>query len=175
MASDAIGGAIGGAAKGYAVGGPLGAAIGFAAGLFGGLASDKAKKYKRLANKEEDAAINLKRAAQRRDIIRSAYIARSEALAAGAAQETGGLQSSAVQGALSSVGTQTISNLKFFDALTARSIMQKYYLKKAGKKQEQANTITSVGDALAGFDYSQIGKKKTETPSSDKKFPGGEW
>lgn len=155
--SDALGSTISGAASGFAAGGPLGAIIGGVAGLFSGLSSDKARKYKRLANKEEDAAIEIKRAAQRRDVLRSFYIARAQAVAAAGSQESGGLQSSAAQGAISSVGSQGIANLKFFDALTARSVLEKYYLRKAGKKIEQANTIDSIGEALSGIDYSKFG------------------
>lgn len=140
-----------GAAKGFAVAGPLGAVIGGIAGLFSGLSHDKARKYKRYANKEEKAQATLVQANQRREVVRAAYLARASTVAAAGGQESGGLQSSAAQGAISSASTQGIFNLKFFDSLVAHQIVKNYYLKKAGKAQDTANIINSVGSSLTSF------------------------
>lgn len=150
MADDVLSGAAAGAAAGAAFG-PVGAIVGGALGAISGIFSNKSKKYKRKANKEEQRALEIQQSIQRRQIVRSAFIARSEALAAGAAQESGGMQSSTVRGALSSIGTQAISNLKTFDALVARDIMKQYYLKKAGKNAQYAGYASKAFDLFTSF------------------------
>lgn len=149
MTSQAISGGAKGAAAGYKVGGAWGAVVGAAVGIGGGLLGDAAAKYRRKATKEEQRSAELQQVYQRRSIWRSMYLARQEALAAGAT-ETGGLQSSAPQGVLSSIAAKGTSNLKLFDALVARQHMQKYYLKKAGKKQEQADLVFGAIEAVGG-------------------------
>lgn len=151
MADDVLSGAAQGAAKGFAAGGPVGALLGGALGAIGGIFSNKSKKYKRKANKEEQRMIEINQSMQRRQIVRSIFLARQEALAAGAAQESGGLQSSAVQGALSSVSSQGISNLKTFDALVARDIMRQYYMKKAGKNAGYAGLANGAFDLFSSM------------------------
>jgi len=161
MASSAVSGALGGAAKGFAVGGPIGAVIGGLAGLFGGRSADKAKRYRRLASAEEQKGVDLQQARQRRDLVRAMFLARGEALAAGASQETGGLESSGVQGVLSSVSTQGVANSRLFENLVTLQKNQQYYLKKAGKAQDTANTISGLLDEVASSGVSfKFGKKK---------------
>jgi hypothetical protein len=165
MASQAISGAGKGAATGYAVGGPWGAVIGAAVGLVGGLQGDKAAKYKRKATAAEQRQIDIQQSIQRRTLIRSIYLARSESVAAAGAQESGGLQSSASQGAISAISTQGISNIKTFDALVAQDIMKNYYLKKAGKYQGYADTISGLIDSVGASGASFGGGGGTKSSS----------
>jgi hypothetical protein len=151
MADQVLSGAAKGAAAGAAVGGPIGAVVGGVFGAVAGIFGQRSSKYKRKARKEEQRAVEIQQSVQRRNIVRSAFIARSEGLAAAAAQESGGLQSSAAQGAISSVGTQAISNLKLFDALVARGVMQQYYMKKAGKNASYAGMAQGLGDIAVGL------------------------
>lgn len=154
MADQVLSGAASGAAKGFAVGGPVGAFVGGLLGGLGGLFKNKSNKYKRKANKEEQRMIEIQQSIQRRQLVRSIFLARSEAVAAAGAQETGGLQSSAARGAISSVGSQGISNLKTFDALVARDIMKRYYLKKAGKNAEYSGMISGFTELASGISSS---------------------
>lgn len=151
MTTQVIGGAAQGAQAGYKVSGgnPWGAAIGAVVGGIGGMFGDKAAKYRRKATKEEERAVEIQQSAQRRSIVREIYLARSQALAASAAEE-GGLQSSAPLGAISSIGTTGTKNLKMFDALIARQIMQKYYTKKAGKNQGYSDSIMGIIQGING-------------------------
>jgi hypothetical protein len=142
MTTQVISGSAQGAQAGYKTSGTWqGAVVGAIVGAVGGIFGDKAAKYRRKANNEEQRALDIQQQVQRRQLVRSVYLARASALAAGASQETGGIRSSAVQGAVSSIGSQGISNIKYFDSLVARQIVQKYYLKKAKKNQDISDLI----------------------------------
>lgn len=154
MASQAVTGAATGAIQGFAVGGPIGGIIGAGLGLIRGIFGDKSAKYKRAANKQEEAMVQLQQATQRRDIVRNLFLARSTAAAAAAGQESGGMQSSAAQGALSSIGSQGRFNLKFFDTLVERQNIMRYYLKKAGKYKGYSDQLGGVMQGLANLSLS---------------------
>lgn len=150
MTSQVIGSGAQGAEAGYKVGGGWGAVIGAVVGIGAGLFGNKAAEYRRKANAEEQKSADIRESQERRQLIRNAFISRSEALAAGAAQEGGGMRSSGVQGALSSSSTNTFSNIKVFDALVARRIMQNYYLKKAKKQQDRSDSIMGIIQGVNG-------------------------
>lgn len=167
MSDQVLSGGLEGAAKGFAVGGPVGAVVGGILGGISGIFGNKTAKYKRKARKEEQRAIEIQQSVQRRNLVRSAFIARSESLAAAAAQESGGLQSSASKGALSSIGSQAISNLKVFDALVARQIMQQYYMKKAGKNAGYAGMAAGLGEIGANLVGGFMQPSKSGTLASE--------
>src|SRR6185295_1926836 len=131
MTDQVASGTVQGAAAGYkATGSWYGALAGAIIGAVGGVFGNRAQKYRRKATGEELRRASQIQAIQRRQIVRSAFIARSQALAAAAAQESGALQSSASQGVLSSIGQQAITNLKFFDAQVGSQVLERYYIKK---------------------------------------------
>lgn len=171
MTSQAYAGSAQGAAAGYKVGGVWGAVIGAVVGAYGGLLGDKAAKYRRQARAEEQKAVEIQQDTQRRNLVRSVFLARSQALAAAGAQETGALQSSAPLGELSSISTRGMANLKLFDTLVARQIMEQYYLKKASKKQEQSDfvsgLISSVGNSGASFGGPSSSNNTTQTSNTN--------
>src|SRR4051812_18844501 len=145
MTSQVYSGAAQGGEAGYKTTGTWqGAVVGAILGGIGGIFGDKAAARRKQANKEEQRIATLKQATQRRDIVRSVYLARAQTLAAGAAQESGGLQSSAVQGSLSSEASQGFYNIKLFDAIAAREIMANYYNKKAAKQQGYSDSIMGL-------------------------------
>lgn len=150
MTSQVVGSSIQGGEAGYKVGGVWGAVIGAAVGAVGGIFGDKAAKYRRKANSEEQRMADIKESVERRQLIRQAYLARGEALAASASQESGGLLSSGAQGVLSSISTQTISNVKTFDAIAARRSVENYYLKKAGSNQGISDSIMGIIQGVNG-------------------------
>lgn len=151
MVSQVISGSGQGAQAGYSASGSWqGAVVGAVIGGIGGLFGDKAAKYRRRAAKEEAKMAERTQAIQRRDIVRSLYLARGEALAASAAQESGGLQSSAAQGALSSISTQGTFNVKFFDTQITSQMIRNRYLKKAGKQQEYSDFIMGAIQSING-------------------------
>lgn len=155
MSSETTGGAASGAASGAAAGmmvaGPIGAVIGGivggVVGLFGGKKAKKARKFAEKAQKVERQQAQLGAAVQRRDMIRQARMARAQAVAASAA-EGGGLQSSAPQGAVASIGSQLTSNINYFDWQTDLSNEAQQYKAKAGKYARQANAISSTFEAI---------------------------
>lgn len=151
--SDAVdvgGGALSGAAQGFSVAGPVGAVVGGILGAVGGLFKSKSKKYARYADAEQQKLVDRQNAMQRRDIVRNLYLARSQALAAGAS-ESGGLQSSTVQGGLSSLASQGVGNLNYFDAQLSNITTRNSYLAKAGKAADTASGIGSLIDVGASL------------------------
>lgn len=185
MAADEIGGAASGAASGAkigaAVGGPVGAAIGAVvggiAGLFGGQKKKKAKKYAAKAQAEDMRMQERAQAVQRRDIVRQFRMARAQALAAGSS-ESGGLQSSGIQGSLSSIGSQGRFNLGYFDTQINNQLLRNNYAKKAGKYASQAGDIFGLLDAGTTLADSGLlsgwGKKSTPSKPSSKGL-GEDW
>lgn len=158
MASEEVSGAIGGAAEGAKIGGTIGGHVGAVvggilggiAGLFGGSAKRKAKKYAKKANAEEERMNIRKMALERRNTIRELYLARAQAVAAGAS-ESGGLASSTVQGAVSSIGSQGRFNLGFFDAQYETLKLRNKYAKKAGKYADKAADIGGLFNLAEGI------------------------
>ena len=153
-ASGAMSGAASGAAAGAMVGGPIGAVIGGiiggVAGLFGGKKAAKARKFAEKAAKVERQQAQLQAGTQRRDMIRQARIARAQTIAAGAA-ESGGLQSSSVLGAASSVNSQLTSNLGYFDWQVGLGNEAQNYRAKAGKYARSAQAIQGGISALSSI------------------------
>lgn len=163
-----------GAAKGAAAGsafGPVGAAIGGLLGAVGGLFGDEAAKYRRKAAKEEQQRIEKQQAVQRRDVVRAFFINRANALAAAAGGESGGMDSSAAMGVNSSIESQGRFNIKFFDEQIVSQIIQRAYLKKAGKKQEVADTIGGFVEGASQIDWKKLGGNKRPPGSGNGRVP----
>jgi hypothetical protein len=157
MATDEVSGGIGGAVQGAkigaAVGGPVGAAVGAVlggiAGIFGGSKKRKARKFAARASAEETRIRTRANAIERRNMLRELYVARGTAVAAGAS-ESGGLQSSTVQGAIGSIGSQGRFNLGTFDLQIQNLRQRDTFLQKAGKYGQQANDINALFGAAQG-------------------------
>lgn len=107
----------------------------------------KARKYADRASAVERQQAQMAVGIQRRDMVRQARIARAQTVAASAA-ESGGLQSSAPQGAISSMGSQLTSNLSYFDYQVGLSNQAQAYKKKAGKYARQAEDISALDKLL---------------------------
>lgn len=130
----------------------IGTAINVIGGIFSFGARKKAKKYANRAAAVERQQAQLEAAVQRRDLVRQSRIARAQAVAA-SASESGGLQSSAPQGAIGSVGSQTISNLSYFDRQVGMGNEAQAYRQKAGKyasRAENISTITGLASSVFG-------------------------
>lgn len=122
------------------------------------IARNKRRKAQTFMNKAsgiERQQAQLAAAVQRRDLVRQTRIARARTVAA-SANETGGLQSSAPAGAISSIRTQGMSNLNYFDTQIGMGNDAQFYKAKAGKymaKAENAsfwgNTAQFVADTAA--------------------------
>lgn len=165
-----------GAATGYTVGGVYGAIIGGAIGLVGGLFSRKAKKYKKMAAREEKIMAERQQAIQRRDMVRNLRMARAQALVAGSSETGGG--GSAVQGAVGSIGTQGTFNLNFFDTQVQSQKNIERWVGKAERRAEIAGAISGLmnagGGAMGGMGMMGGGGSKStssapgysDTPSS---------
>ena len=161
MANEEFSGAAQGAAAGFAAGGPVGAVIGGIVGFVSGVFASKANKQKKKAKKEQIRAQEREAAIQRRDLIRNIRISRASAVAA-AASESGGLQSSAPLGAVSSIESQGSAAISYFDTQVASGRAINAYLDKAAKYE---GLSTAVG-AFAGF-AGELGSgiyKKIKTP-----------
>jgi len=148
-------GAVSGAMQGMAVAGPIGAVIGGIIGLIGGTKAKKARQYANKAAATERQQAQLAAAVERRDMIRQSRIARAQAVAS-SASESGGLQSSAPRGAISSIGSQTVSNLNYFDWQVGLGNEAQYYKQRAGKFARSADTFNSfikLGAMAGGAAY----------------------
>lgn len=148
-------GAISGAAQGAAAGAALGPAgmiagaiIGGVGGLLSGGAAKRARIYQNRASKTQRVLSMMEAAVQRRDLIRTARIARAESLAAISAGGEGGMMSSAPLGALSSLTSQTGSNLRYFDARIRDFVQMQFWVDKAGQKAAQASNISGITSGL---------------------------
>jgi hypothetical protein len=144
---------VSGVAQGAAAGaafGPVGAAVGGIIGGIAGIFGSKANKAKRRARKEQRRMTEREQAVQRRDLIRNFRLARAQALAAGSS-ETGGLESSGVQGAAASIASQGVFNLNFFDAQVASQRRINDLLKTAGKYEGYLSVFESVAQAGSAF------------------------
>lgn len=128
---------------------PISGAVSIIGGLFSFGARKKAKKYANRAAAVERQQAQLEAAVQRRDLVRQSRIARAQAVAA-SASESGGLQSSAPQGAIGSVGSQTISNLSYFDRQVGMGNEAQAYRQKAGKYASRAENIDAITGILSG-------------------------
>jgi len=165
-------GALGGAAQGAAAGasfGPWGAAIGgvvgAVGGLFGGSAAKKARKYANRAARFEQASKVQTAALARRDMLRQARAATANAIAIGAAED-GGSQSSTVQGATASAGSQVGFNLGYMENQYNLQTAVTRNLAKAGKAQNQAQDI--FGLLTAGAQITQaVGQNMPRTPPGE--------
>lgn len=142
MGGEVASGIIQGAAAG-AAGGPVGAVIGGIIGAVAGIFSSKANKAKRQAKMEQIRAQEREAAVQRRDLIRGIRIARAQAVAA-AASESGGLESSAPQGAIASVRTQGNFATNYFDAQIASG-------RKVNSLINKADKYSAISDSIASF------------------------
>lgn len=161
-------GAISGAAQGAAAGaalGPIGMAagaiIGGVGGLLSGGAAKRARIYQNRASKTQRVLSMMEAAVQRRDLIRTARMARAESLAAISAGGEGGMMSSAPLGALSSLTSQTGSNLRYFDARIRDFVQMQFWVDKAGKKAAQASNISGITSGL----LSALSAIKPPTPT----------
>ena len=166
--SGAMSGVASGAAAGAMVGGPIGAVIGGIiggiAGLFGGKKAAKARKFAEKAAKVERQQAQLQAGLQRRDMVRQARIARAQAIAAGAS-ESGGLQSSGIRGAASSIGSQLTSNMNYFDQQVTLGNEAQSYKAKAGKYARSAAAFQSGIGAVASI-ASAVGPLGGEKPGT---------
>lgn len=107
----------------------------------------KAQKFADKASALERQQAQMATGIQRREMVRQARISRGQAVAA-AASESGGLQSSAPQGARSSLSSQFTSNLNYFDTQVGLGNEVQGYKAKAGKYARQADNLTSLGNLL---------------------------
>lgn len=146
MSAEVLGGAAQGAAAGAVVGGPVGAVIGGVVGAIGGLFKSKSKKAARKANATKQQMDDIQNAVIRRNQLREAFIMRQTALAAGAA-ETGGTESSTVQGALGSLGSQLGYNTRYFDTQQANINVFNKYAKQSAKYADYAGVVEQAGQA----------------------------
>lgn len=168
-------GAASGAAQGAAAGaafGPWGIVIG---AVVGGVIGLVAGKNKKLARRYAAKAADMKRkqqtmqlAVQRRDIIRQQRIQRAQAVAAGASED--GVQSSAVQGAASSLTSQSKAATNYFDSMVSLDNAYQMYAKKSGKAQGKSDelfTLLGSGSNLAAAGGDIYGLATTpKAPSS---------
>jgi hypothetical protein len=169
-------GAGAGAAQGAAAGaafGPwgavIGAVVGGAIGYFSGGKKAEAKKFARLAQDQKRRQQSLQLAVQRRDVIRNQRAQRAAAVAAGTSD--GGVQSSAVYGAIGSIDAQGKSATSYFDAQVDLDAAFQMYAKKAGKKAGQAaemdSLLGSLGSlATVGGDLYGLSQKSPTTPAA---------
>jgi hypothetical protein len=170
-------GALGGAAQGAAAGasfGPVGLVVGAVVGaVFGAVAGGKARKARLNYNKGRKLERKISyydAGVQRRDLVRSTRMARAQSVAAAAASGEGGLQSSAPQGAISSIGSQGAFNLTYFDQRIATMRQMQIYYDKAGKLGQQAGNISSL--TSAAFDlYGAWKSASSVTPSQISPVP----
>lgn len=109
----------------------------------------KAQNYQRQQN-------DLQAARQQRDAVRQARIAAATAVQAGANQ--GVSNSSAVQGGVGSIQSQTNDNVSFLDTYNKLSDQASTALGKASEFQTNASIFGSVAN-LATSAYSYSGKK----------------
>lgn len=144
MSSEALTGAAKGAVAGAAVAGPWGAVVGGVIGLVGGIFGDKAKGKKKQAVQVRAQIAEREAAIQRRDIIRSTRVQRAQSVAAGTGD--GGVVSSAVMGASSSIGAQGSSSVGFFDTQIGMGrTANAYDIKAARYESYQAMAGTAIG------------------------------
>ncbi len=183
MAAEAIGGAVEGARAGAAIGSvipgvgtAIGAIAGGVIGLVGGIFSNKKKKAAKRAAREE---ANIRRQAQamqqglqRRDLVREARIARSRAVAAGAAEER--VSGSGTAGAASAIGSQLNFGLSYFDDQVTLDYNANEFRKKAGKYAGQASDInTALGSlgAIGTLGANIIGSLKSPPTEGQRTTP----
>lgn len=197
MATDTAVGGVTGAAQGAAAGaafGPIGivagAIIGGALGALGGDRRRKAKRYAAKAAEVRRKQQTMKLAIERRDVVRQFRLARAQAVAAGASE--GDVGSSAIQGASSSLTSQTKGSLSYFDTQVALDNQYQAYAKKAGKAAGQAEDLSALvgvlGEATtagvnayglyslrnagsAGYSTLAGNPKSTQTGSNFKTYP----
>ncbi len=115
--------------------------------LFSYSKEKKARKYADRASAVERQQAQMAVGIQRREMVRQARMARAQAVAASAA-ESGGLQSSAPRGAVSSLGSQLTSNINYFDYQVNLNNQAQAYRKKAGKYARQAGDIAALDKLL---------------------------
>lgn len=104
------------------------------------------------ARKAEERRQNLAQARERRKAIRGARIARANALSAGTIR--GISDSSTTAGSVSSIGSQTASNLSFLDQQGSLINTANSAISNAAALQSQVNPYTSgatTGSAIAGL------------------------
>lgn len=150
MASETSGsafsGAAQGAATGAAVGGPWGAVIGAVIGGVVGLMSGKkkkmARKYAAKASDTRRAQQTMALAIQRRDTVRQARALRAMAVASEGGEA--GASSSAVSGSISSISTQGVNALDYFDQQVGLDNQVQIYNAKAGKYAKSAQGLDAI-------------------------------
>lgn len=174
--SGAASGAMKGAATGTAimpgVGTVVGAVVGAAFGAIGGQQAKKARKYANAAKKLERKMSYLDAGIQRRDMVREMRVARAQGIAASAAEGEGGLQSSAPQGATSSLGAQFGFNLGYFDRRIVDFSTMQSYVDKAGRYARRAGETMALFDAALSLAGS-FGKAPTPSQQSYGPLAGG--
>ena len=167
-------GAISGAAQGAAVGTMImpgiGTAVGAVVGAIGGFFSGSKARAARLsatkATKLERQVSYMDAGKKRVEYVRQQRIEEARARAA-IAFESGGLESSAGRGALSSSRSQYTSNLGYFDWRINQYSAMQFYMDKAGKYAAQSQQINGMMQSL--FQAAQLfAPSPGSTPS-----PGG--
>jgi hypothetical protein len=124
--------------------------------LFSYKKEKKARKYADKASEVERQQAQMAAGIQRREMVRQARIARAQSVAAAAA-ESGGLQSSAPMGAVSSMGSQLTSNLAYFDWQVGLGNQAQIYKKKAGKYARQSADIAALDKLLDSATMAMMG------------------
>jgi hypothetical protein len=154
---------------GTAIGAVVGGVIGFASGAL----ADKGKVHERMARKWAKQGKNREAAIKMRDNLRAFRMQRAVSMAS-IASETGGTQSSAPQGAISSMESQYSFGSNF--AIGQMYIMSQYekQMKKAGDNFNASkagfgylSAATSITSAFGGGGFggasSKIGLTSTQT------------
>jgi hypothetical protein len=134
---------------------PITLAIGVSAisKIFGSSKKRKAARLSRQADATRLRAVNIQRAAERKNVVRNALAARSGVIAEGV-QSGVDIGSSTTQGAAGSTGSQARFGLNFLDTLTGLDNKAANLDIQANGKLSQASTFGAVGN-LIDFGISQ--------------------
>lgn len=108
---------------------------------------DAARLNKKAAAYQEEV-VGRQQAAERRDLVRQIYIARADSIAASAASSTGGLRGSTAMGANSSILSQGLFSLKYFDAQAESERLYRKYLVKGQDKSSLASGIAAASSVI---------------------------
>ena len=167
--ADILSGSGAGAIQGAAVGGPAGAIVGAVIGGISGLFKSKSKAAARKAQAVQQQMDDIQNAATRRQQLREAYMTRAMAVAAGAT-ESGGLQSSTVQGAAGGILSQYAYNVRYSDTQQSNINLFNKYAKKSAKYADYAGAVSAVGNAAFEVGMRRAGGfndlSKSKTPNA---------
>jgi len=124
------------------------------------------RKAQRRAQRRQRAAEAAENRRQTIQSLQQERIQRSRVIAASAASD-GGLQSSAVQGGLGSLGSQTSSNRAFANQINELNAQQSQILQGGA---DRAATFGAIGSLLSTG--AQVGSQSNNSPSFDNPFRG---